>query len=45
MNTPDVIEELYGLYSDKETSPQIENNRLELVTDLEDGLADLYLEL
>jgi len=48
MNALDVIKELYDMYSDEETSPWIVEVALEgmdLELDLEDGLADLYLEL
>jgi len=48
MNTLDPIKELYNLYSEEETFPQIvevRDNRLDFDSDLEDGPADPYLDL
>ena len=47
MNALDPIKELYNLYSDKEETPwitEIVDEGLGLESDLEDGLADPYLE-
>jgi len=48
MNSLDVIKELYNMYSDEETSPwvvEVTSEGMDLESDLENGLADLYLEL
>jgi len=48
MNAPNAIKELYNMYSDKETSPQIvkvASEEMDLGLNLEDRPVDLYLEL
>jgi len=47
MNQLDPIEELYDMYSEEEDTPrivEIEDNRLDLVSDVE-GLTDPYIDL
>jgi len=47
INALDTIEELYNMYSEKETTPwimEIADNGLGYNSDLENWLADLYLE-
>jgi len=48
MNQLDPIKELYNMYSEEEDTPRIvevEDDGLGFNSDLEDGLADPYLEL
>jgi len=48
MNQLDLIEKLYDMYSEEEEAPRIvevADNKLDMNLDLEDGLADLYLDL
>jgi len=47
MNQPDPIKELYDMYSEENTSRivEVEEDRLGMDSDLEDGLADPYLKL
>jgi len=48
MKQPDPIKELYNMYPEEEDSPKVielMDDYLDLDSDLEDGLANLYLEL
>ena len=48
MNQPDPIEELYDMYLEEEDTLRIVEvavDDLDLESDIENGLADLYLEL
>jgi len=48
MNRLDPIEELYDMYSEEEDTPRIvevADNGMDFDSDLEDGLANPYLEL